>query len=245
MRDLTLVDLGQQTLIIGCDSTGAVGPKSGDQLQVSGELLGRMIAVVPIMEVMASGALPVAIIDTLSVEMHPTGENILNGIKKSIEEAGLPLSLINGSTEENFPTSQTGMGVTVVGVAERNDLRIGSSVDGDIVYLVGKPLVGAEVLDKPRLVAGIKTLRYLLEVTEIHEILPVGSKGVDYELKLLAITAGLSFEYLLGADKVDMQKSAGPATCVLATGEREAERYLKELHLPVTPIAILKPDITF
>jgi len=240
VRDLTLVDLGQQTLVIACDSAGAVGPKPADRLQVTGELLGKMIAAVPIMEVMASGALPVAVIDTLSVEMYPTGEDIVNGIKKSIEEAGLSLSLINGSTEENFPTSETGMGVTVVGVADRDELRIGSSVSGDVVYLVGEPLVGEEVLDNPHLAAGIKTLHYLLDVAEIHEILPVGSKGVDYELKLLATTAGLSFEYLRGANEVDTQKSAGPATCLLAVGEREAEGYLKDLHLPVTPIALLK-----
>ncbi len=240
VRDLTLVEIEGITMVIACDSAGAIGPKPMDHLSVPGELVGKLTTTVPLMEVMASGATPLAIVNTLSVEMYPTGTTILAGIREAVTEAGLPLSIINGSTEENMITRQTGIGVTVMGVAKPGQLRLGSSHPGDLVFCLGKPLVGQEVLDYPDQAAGICTVRQLLTIPGVHEILPVGSKGIGYELEQLAGTAGLGFTLLDTAQTLDLQKSAGPATCLLASvGKGVCQNQLAGLGIPVTPVARL------
>lgn len=239
VRDLNIIKLGNQTLVIACDSAGAIGPKAGDRLAVSGELLGRMIAAVPLMEVLASGAVPIALVNTLSVEMQPTGRKIIQGIEEAVREAGLPLSIVNGSTEENMLTNQTGMGVTVVGLANGEHIRLGASKPGDTVFVVGIPMVGEEVLHQPGTAAGITAVKYLLEQEGVHEVLPVGSQGIDYELGQLADTAGLTYKLLAQAQQMDLRKSAGPATCLLVSASLPGEHILPQLGLPWQPVAIL------
>ncbi|MEW6662958.1 MAG: AIR synthase related protein [Bacillota bacterium] len=239
VRDLTLVEIEGTTLVIACDSAGAIGPKPMDRLPVSGELVGKLTAAVPLMEVMASGATPVTVINTLSVEMHPTGAGIIMGIRQAVAAAGLPLSILNGSTEENMSTQQTGVGVTVIGIAKPSQLRLGSSRPGDLVYCLGKPLVGQEVLDFPDQTAGIDTVRSVLNLPGVHEILPVGSKGIGYELEQLAGTAGLNYELLETAHTMDLQKSAGPATCLLVSVVNNSQSSLEGLLVPATPLARL------
>ncbi len=59
-------------------------------------------------------------------------------------------------------------------------------------------------------------IRDLLKREWVHEMLPVGSKGIGYECVELARTAGLNF--VMKEDIVlDMKKSAGPATCLLVS----------------------------
>lgn len=233
------MELAGTTIVIACDSLGAIGNKPLDRLHVPGEVTGRMTATVPLMEVLASGATPVAVINTFSVEMDPTGITIAKGIEEAVKEAGLPLSVINGSTEENMVTEQTGLGVTVIGMASPQQLRLGSSRPGDLVYCLGKPLVGEEVLRFAKEAASISAVRRLLTQPGVHEILPVGSKGIHYELQQLAQLAGVRFEMLDSAHTLDLQKSAGPATCLLVSVEGECQGFLKNFNIPVTPLAKL------
>lgn len=242
IRDLTLVELaGKITLVIACDSSGGIGMKPQDRLPVPGEVVGRIIAAVPLMEVLASGATPVAVINTLSNEMQPTGRAIVRGVEQAVSEAGLPASVINGSTEENTPTEQTGLGVTVIGTAGSGELRLGSSRPGDLVYCVGKPLMGEEVLPHQQDAARISTVRALLGLPGVHEILPVGSKGIEYELGEMAGLAGLSFDLLDTAQTLDLRKSAGPATCLLVSivEGSQSQSLLKAAGISVTPLARL------
>ena len=234
------MELADLTMVIACDSAGAIGNKTNDVLNVPGEILGKMIASVPLMEVMASGADPVSVINTLSVEMHPTGDAIIMGVKQAVQEAGVPLSVINGSTEENMPTVQTGLGITVVGTAKTEALKLGTSMPGDLVYCLGKPLVGREVLEFGGDAAQISTMRLVLNLPGVHEILPVGSKGIEYELEQLSRQAGLGFEMLETASTLDLEKSAGPASCILITTKDNLEpSFIKELNIPVTLLAKL------
>lgn len=51
----------------------------------------------------------------------------------------------------------------------------------------------------------------ILDFDFVHEIIPVGSKGIKYETDLLAAMSGLKCEYRDDIE-IDLHKSAGPAT---------------------------------
>jgi hypothetical protein len=242
-RDLVLVGVpgGPEILVIACDSLGGIGSKEGDVVKVPGYVVGRFAARVPLMEVMAVGAMPFVLADNLCTEMDPSGMEILQGIEDEVKQAGLESDVaITGSTEENIPTIQTGLGITVVGIVGKpENLNIGCARSGHLVACVGLPKVGHEVgLDDPE-IADLPMLRKLLQLDYISELLPVGSKGLAYEANLLAQTAGLSFTPVADPP-LDMTKSAGPATCVLvALPDCRAECLRTVIGQPVSVIGRL------
>ncbi|MFA5366123.1 MAG: AIR synthase related protein, partial [Candidatus Bathyarchaeia archaeon] len=147
-RDVSIFEINSETvMVVGCDSAGGIGPKPLDKIKVSGYVLGRFTARVALMEVLAVGATPVCITDTLGVEPNPTGSEIVEGIKSETKRAGLDESLIViGSMEKIVPVEQTGIGVTVVGLAHKNKLKLGHSQPDDLIVAVGRPSVKDEVL---------------------------------------------------------------------------------------------------
>jgi len=86
---------------------------------------------------------------------------------------------------------------------------------------VGEPKVGAEVMVEDRSMADIPTLRQVLSYPGVGDVVPVGSGGITSEAQKLARRGGLAFEpyYERG---LDLEKSAGPATCVVASLPPEA-----------------------
>ncbi|MFZ5946015.1 MAG: AIR synthase related protein [Bacillota bacterium] len=239
-RDLTLIEINlEEYLVIACDSLGGIGPKSHDKIKVPGEILGVFTTKVPLLEVLAAGAKPLTVINTLSVEMNPTGAEILKGIRQAVEQAGLESDMIiSGSTEENIETVQSALGITVIGKVHKNQLRLGKSLVNDLVVSLGSPKVGEEVLEGKTTDA--KLMLTLLKLPWIRELLPVGSKGIGYEAEQLAKGAGLSLD-LLPNQQVDLKKSAGPATCLLATlDKRNLPELLKIVDLPIYQIGYLK-----
>ena len=68
-------------IVVGSTSSGGVGPKSMDKIKVNGRVLGKYLARVALMDVAATGASPLLLSVTLSVEKEPTGHEILEGIK--------------------------------------------------------------------------------------------------------------------------------------------------------------------
>ena len=86
-RDVTLLHMGsEETLVISCDSIGGVGEKKADRVQAPPEVVGYCGARVALMEVIALRAKPLALINTLSVEMKNYGERILKGIERCTRE---------------------------------------------------------------------------------------------------------------------------------------------------------------
>lgn len=213
-RDLSLLDLpGGDTLVVACDSAGGVGPKSGDVVKVAGYISGRFTARVALMEVLCAGARPILLVNTAAVEPNPTGEEILRGIVAEAALAGLGPELVTGSFEKNIPTVQTGLGVTVLGLAA-TEQRVAKA--GDLVVAIGRPKVGEEVgLDDPE-IADLPLVRQLLAEPDIHDLLPVGSRGIAAEAADLAASAGLEPEWLEPEEGWVYSKSAGPSTCLLA-----------------------------
>lgn len=246
-RDLTLVPLGlNETLVIACDSLGGIGPKAHDSVKAPADVVGQYTVRVPLMEVLACGASPFVVVNTLSVEMEPTGRGFIKGIMEELKAAGLPADLVvTGSTEENVVTSQSGLGVTVIGRASTRELRLGRSQAGNLVVCMGEPKVGPEVLDDTNK-ADSALVKKLLAVPSVRETLPVGSRGVLYEAELLAQCSGNRL-VLATSPEIDLQKSAGPATCLLVSVEEDAWIALREVtDLPLFMIGRLaSPTINY
>ncbi|SNS46160.1 alpha-ribazole kinase [Anaerovirgula multivorans] len=219
-RDLTLIEhTADKLLVIACDSCGGIGSKENDVLKVPPEIVGYYTARVALMEVLSVGAEVLTVIDTLSVEMESTGRRIVQGIEGLLEEAEIQAVCLNGSTEENIQTSQTAMGITIIGEVEKASIKVKTSSKGNQVVLLGIPKVGSELnLPFDEEICSIEDLRKLLSIEEVNEIYPVGSKGIFYEAKYLGDSNGCLFK-VVGEPPVDMNKSAGPATAVIFTIE--------------------------
>jgi hypothetical protein len=217
-RDVRLLRLDRRRiLVVACDSAGGIGPKLFDKVKVDGRTVGRFTARVALMEALSAGAEPICLANTLSVEPEPTGNRILNGIRSEMRYAGLDTRIVmTESTEKNIPVNQTGVGVTVVGMATLRSLRIGRCRSGDAIVAIGLPHVGGEVIaaEKERRIADTADVRRLLNLPFVDEIIPVGSQGMLHEAKAIARDSNLRFALSRGI-VVDVLKSAGPATVAL------------------------------
>lgn len=223
-------------MVIGCEAAGGIGPKKHDKVKVNGYILGRFSARVALMEVLSIGAKPLCLVDTLSVEMDPTGKEIIKGVKSSVKESGLdPKLALTGGTENNFKTEQTGIGITVIGIVEKDKLRIGNSKVGDALVAIGVPSVGLEVIkaEKEGKIADLKDLKALLALHFVNDIIPVGSEGIRHEIEVLAKNSILNFDLNNGLS-LDLEKSAGPATVIVFTvSENKLEKIKKKINKPI------------
>ena len=179
-RDLTLISWDEETyLVVSCDSSGGIGDKKWDSVPVSPRILGFHTAQVALLEMLSVGVSPLALCNTLSVAMHPTGEEILKGIHDALDllENGDQVE-VTGSTEENIAVSQTALGITVMGKAMKRNFRFPETFEGDQAVVIGMPLMGEKVLEAKRTdLFGLKTIKKLLGKDYIHEVIPAGSKA--------------------------------------------------------------------
>jgi len=226
-------------IVVGSTSSGAVGPKSMDKVKVEGRTLGKFLARVALMDVAATGAFPLLLSVTLGVEKDPTGREILEGIKREASVIGLePNQVIMENTEDNFETIQTGVGLTVIGFANEEELRLGKTRPGDLLVAIGKPKVGEEVIlaEARSEIADLKNVTWLSQKKFVHDIKPVGTFGIAYEANAMAFAVGRQLKL---AEKVlvDLDKSAGPATVVLIT--MDPEKYDEVTSLIQKPVSII------
>ena len=218
-RDLTLVPWDEETyLVVSCDSSGGIGNKAEDRIDVSPRKLGFYTTQVALMEMLSIGAKPLALSNTLSVEMHPAGEEIIKGIHDALHLIGDTDQVeITGSTEENIRVSQTGMGITLMGRVNSKEFRFPMTYEHDLAVVLGKPMVGEMVLkaDQSEMFS-LEILRRILGKEYIHELIPAGSKGIIHEIRELEKREGLVYR-ASGNEPVDLYVSSGPATSALIT----------------------------
>lgn len=210
-------------IVAGSTSSGAVGPKEMDKVKVDGQVLGKFLARVALMDVTATGAFPVLLSVTLGVEKEPTGNAILEGIRREARSIGLdPNQVLMENTEDNFTTVQTGAGLTVVGFANESELRLGKTCPGDLIVAIGKPKVGDEVIaaEARGEIADLKNVTMLSQRKYVHDISPVGGFGIASEARMMAYGVGRQLK-LLETPGLDVNKSAGPATVILVTIDKE------------------------
>ncbi|MCK4530079.1 MAG: hypothetical protein KAU44_02800, partial [Candidatus Marinimicrobia bacterium] len=139
IRDLTLIRVSDKHyMVIAVDSDGGIGPQEGDVVQIPAYVSGRFAIRVPLLEILSSGATPVCAFDMLTMPMNEIGQDILRGVKDELKAAGLGDDFpVSGSTEDNVPTNMTGIGTTIVGMIHEDELRPGSSKEGDLIISVG------------------------------------------------------------------------------------------------------------
>ena len=240
-RDLTFIEQeNDKYLVIACDSSGAIGDKVDDVIKVPAEIVGYYAARVALMEILSVGAKVLTVIDTLAVEMEPTGRKIIDGIQRQLKEAGMEAILLNGSTEENIPTRQTGMGITIIGEVDKNQAKINKSQKGDYVVVLGIPKVGNEInIPVDNEICSIDDIKTLLNSKVVREIYPVGSKGILYEANYLAKSNNMTLK-IYEKLKVDIEKSGGPATILMFTiSPEDYEKIRKNIDKPLEIIGEL------
>jgi hypothetical protein len=101
---------------------------------------------------------------------------------------------------------QSAFGLSVFG----RDLKKHQQV-GQLFAVIGKPLVGEEVLSMQDEMISLNEFKTLVESDLAEFIIPVGSKGIQSELD----------EYGLFDSYLDLQKSSGPSTCVVISYDKE------------------------
>lgn len=221
-RDVEVVPLdGAQYLVTACDSCGGIGSKEQDVVKVTPYIVGRFTTRVALMEVVAAGAAPRLVTAAVSNEPDPTGKEILAGVSDELRTLNLEDLPVSVSTEKNTLTVQTGLGITVIGICQRDSLRISKTKPGDHLYCLGLPKLGPEVADPadPEM-AQCNHIPVLLSVKGVHDIIPVGSKGIRGEAELLAAELNLVFEPEEDL-VIDIDKSAGPSTVLIFSCEDE------------------------
>jgi selenophosphate synthetase-related protein len=216
-RDVLLVRIDADRLLaVTCDSAGAVGSKPQDEIKASPELVGKLTTRVALMELLSIGADPIAISGTFSAEPKPTGDLLIRGIREEVRNARIGELRIVCSSEKNFKVKQTGIGITAIGLISKSQVKIGRCQGGDEVIAVGEPAVGREVIraEKKRSIANTLDVLRLRKKPFVHELIPVGSKGILHETNVMAKGSGLVFEASVPGHG-SFEKSAGPATVLL------------------------------
>lgn len=224
-RDLLLLDIPGR-LVIACDVIGGIGDKPNDSVPTDPRTCANFCFRVPMLELLCSGARPVAVIDTLCVERYPTGQIMIEEITRLSAEAGVPAGAISGSTEDNVPTTATGLGVTILGVVEGS---LPKAQPGDVVICVGEPKsapADSLYIGHPAMVT-IDEVSRLLATGLVHDALPVGSRGIAHEFTELAATSATT--RVDAACTLDVEASGGPSTCILLACAPEDEASLHSL----------------
>ncbi|MGG0288208.1 ATP-binding protein [Peribacillus butanolivorans] len=209
-----------QSLVVSCDNSGGIGLKEKDLVQVPYEVVGYFSFRVAIMECLAAGGSP------MTVVLHnfcgdEAWEALKIGVMKGMDEIGLDLS-ITGSTESNMPLLQSALGLMVIG--KRRNERVMKPILQRKMALIGRPLVGEEVMKQQEWIAPLSLYKSLCELEEV-QVLPVGSKGIANEWKHLDPSGeGVSAHI---RSKVDIEKSSGPSTCFLIAYPEHLEDEIK------------------
>ncbi|MGM0641637.1 MAG: hypothetical protein ACQESN_09480 [Thermotogota bacterium] len=217
-RDLTIFK-NDEYIVFAMDSCGAIGEKEVDELKFNVYNTAKLTLRVCLNELFSVGATPKAVFSLVANEFDPTAGKILKAIKDELEENDLKDIEINGSSEENFETNMTAFGLNVFSTAKK--LKMRNTQPSYYIYLVGKPFVGQEVVDNQAILLKPKMIKYILDNYEVGDFIPCGSGGILKEIEVLSKENSL--EYKLYENKVDLKKSAGPATCGIFTTKEKIE----------------------
>ena len=244
-RDLSCVSLtAHQTLVAACDALAGIGQLPMDTVRAGPEVVGHFALRVPLLEVIAAGATPFLVIHNLGIPRGAYSDAVLNGMHDLADTVGLtnPDSF-NGSTEDNVPVGQTGLGVTVIGSTTNPQLQWATSQPGNLLVLAGFPKSAPKVdvrMEDPEIVS-VVDVQWLRRQPGIFDIVPVGSRGIRYEGNELAKSARLSVEWF--SVPIDLDASGGPSTAVLfAVQSSRLHEIAQTMRAPVTVIGCLRNE---
>lgn len=198
------VELGDG-FILTTDNSGGIGEKEEDLVHVPDTVTAYFAARVALLEQWAADAKPTAIcIHNFSGD--GSWDKYVTGVTQVFQEAQLETPPITGSTETNIPLKQSAMAVTMIGKKQYALKKAGNCT----WFVYGKPLVGHEVMDEAMAIASLHKLRIALQNGIVQKLWPVGSKGIEEEIRQIFQDASIQV-----TSDVNCQKSAGPATAIL------------------------------
>lgn len=229
-------DKEQSIYLLSSDVTAGIGPGSEDNIKLETGLVTRFVMRVVLMDILAVGANPLAVTVTTSLP-RSSEEEITAAVRTSLTAWGCPQQLpMTGSSEDNFSTTQTAIGVTILGRAGLDQVRKIGSQPGNKLYLIGAPVSGAEVLARQNDLVSWKELAFLLDDPETSDIIPVGSGGARARIGRLTELTDLEFN---SAGHHLAEVSAGPATSLLISSRQEIQYYQDRLEIPVYQLGVL------
>ncbi|MGY0691997.1 ATP-binding protein [Virgibacillus sp. FSP13] len=210
-RDVLIVPFDQKyDIVISSDNSGSIGMKPADDVSVPYDIVSYFAFRVAYMECAAAGGVPFSV--TLqNFNDEQTWPSLIAGIKRGTDELGIVKLPVTGSTESNFSLSQSATGITVLGKRQRKKEQTFANNQAEAIAIIGSPLVGDEVTQQKEAVASLNLFQWCCEHDAVLTVVPVGSKGILYELKQLFPNKSLQF-----SSDLDLKKSSGPATCFIA-----------------------------
>ncbi|WP_027408636.1 AIR synthase related protein [Anoxybacteroides tepidamans] len=224
MRDVLFLPLGEnEELVIAADGSAAIGLKEADIVCAPYETVAYFAARVALMEAMCVGAEPIAV-----VLQNFNGDEAWNalcaGVRQALSELQFTLPLV-GSSESNFPTLQSALGVTVIGKVRTKRKRMAITPKDAQFAVIGEPLVGDDVLKRHDRALPLSLFRRLLSIEGIFELVPIGSKGIAYELQQLFEDNRM--EAAPFASPLPLHVSSGPATSLLISFHPQAQKEIR------------------
>ncbi|EDL66229.1 hypothetical protein [Bacillus sp. SG-1] len=226
MRDISKIPFSpDEEIVIATDNSGGIGTKEADYVYAEDSLTAYFSTRVALMEVLSVKAV------TFSVLLHNfSGDDkwtsYKEGIQTALQEAGISKISISGSSESNFPLKQSALGITVLG--KRSVGKIPESSKDKLCYaVIGEPLVGKQVLERKERVAPLALFSQCCQSQFIFDIIPVGSKGILEELKIISGNRTLSENEV--KCKLNLTASGGPSTCFIIKFTREDSHSVEEL----------------
>ncbi|WP_141433270.1 ATP-binding protein [Bacillus sp. 03113] len=224
MRDVSIIPFSEnESIIVAVDNSGAIGMKEYDELKAPYSIISYFAFRTSVMECIAAGGHP------FSVIIHNLCDDdawleLVNGVQSGLEELGFGHDVhITGSTESNFSLKQSVLGMTVLGKAAAGKNQPKLYMGEQQLAVIGLPLVGKEVMEKQEEIAPL-SLFYEISRIEGVIIIPVGSKGILYELNQF-FSEEIS-DQLIQVD-VDVLKSSGPSTCFIVSYPIQQENVIK------------------
>jgi hypothetical protein len=225
MRDISIIpSSSNEEIIVGTDNSGGIGTKEEDIVKVDDRITAYYSTRVAVMEVLAVKAKP------FSVIIHNfSGDNVWEAYKKGTEtalkEAELDEVQITGSTESNFPLKQSALGITVLG--KKSVVKNEKALEHGYSYaVIGAPLTGNQVLENFEMAAPLSLFTKCCRHSAILDLIPVGSKGILEELRVLTGDASLSEKNI--ECPLDILVSGGPSTSFLVKFVKEDEVKVRE-----------------
>jgi hypothetical protein len=226
MRDVIFQKINNDLeLVISTDTSGGIGSKEKDIVKVPNEWVGYYTARVALMENMSVGGEPFTIL-LQNFTGDGAWEDYKHGVQKALSELSLSSLPILGSSESNFSMLQSAFGLSVLGKVSKKRMN---TPMGASFALIGSPLVGEEVIKHEEDVLPLSLFQTLLVLDGIYEIVPIGSKGVQYEWYSLCDRNNFRLGACHSMDEVDFNQSSGPATSVLISYEASMESMIKEV----------------
>lgn len=231
-KDALIIPLSdQEELVVASDNSGSIGMKPLDDVKVAYDVVSYFTFRVAYMDCVAVGAEPIAI-NVMNFNGDKVWDALIQGIDQGMKELGINNLPITGSTESNFPLQQSAMSITVLGKRKiASERKCNLKEDQLQIAVIGEPMLGDEVIHHKEKIAPLHIFKWFIEQQEVCTVLPVGSKGIAYELSKVWPKSHISF-----GTNLDVTKSSGPATCFIAIYDKQFHHQVVEkagqwLHL--------------